>query len=147
MPGKACGAKTRSGGRCKTAGMENGRCRMHGGPTPSGFKHGRHSKLLKEIPGLTAHYERALADPDLLRLDAESRARRRAHWRPARAHREGEGERRDVDGIWPQLEALIDARRKLVVAESSRMKDLHAMVSVDRVMTLVATSPTRCAGT
>lgn len=26
-----CGAKTRSGGRCRMAAMKNGRCRMHGG--------------------------------------------------------------------------------------------------------------------
>ncbi len=39
---------------------------------------------------------------------------------------------------WDQLVALIEQRRKLVDTESKRMKDLHAMVSVDRVMALVA---------
>ncbi len=28
---KTCGAKTRSGARCKTSPMKNGRCRLHGG--------------------------------------------------------------------------------------------------------------------
>src|SRR5690625_1270973 len=28
---KRCGAKTRSGGKCKNWAMQNGRCRMHGG--------------------------------------------------------------------------------------------------------------------
>jgi hypothetical protein len=57
-PSKAprCGARTRSGGPCKSAGMRNGRCRMHGGAstgprTPEGlarskraaWKHGRYS--------------------------------------------------------------------------------------------------------
>lgn len=138
-----CGAKNRQGNPCTLAPLVNGRCRFHGGLTPVGpasphFKHGRHSKLLKEIPGLTAHYERALADPDLLRLDAEVALvdARIGDLLARTAKAKGKGT--TVDGIWPQLEALIDARRKLVVAESSRMKDLHAMVSVDRVMTLVA---------
>ena len=30
-----CGAKTRSGCPCKGPAMKNGRCRMHGGATPS----------------------------------------------------------------------------------------------------------------
>ena len=29
-----CGAKTRSGGTCRKAGMANGRCRFHGGKSP-----------------------------------------------------------------------------------------------------------------
>lgn len=31
---KRCGAKTRSGKPCQAAAMPNGRCRMHGGPSP-----------------------------------------------------------------------------------------------------------------
>jgi hypothetical protein len=51
-----CGARTRSGMPCRGAAMENGRCRVHGGPstgprTPEGlersrranWKHGRRS--------------------------------------------------------------------------------------------------------
>lgn len=46
---KRCGAKTRSGGTCQTWAMPNGRCRKHGGSTPSGpalpqFKLGRFSR-------------------------------------------------------------------------------------------------------
>ena len=47
----ACGAKTRAGGSCKAPPMENGRCRVHGGPStgaPKGntnaLKHGIYSK-------------------------------------------------------------------------------------------------------
>jgi uncharacterized protein YjcR len=47
-----CGAKTRSGKPCRSPGMPNGRCRMHGGPSPgapkgnqNAFKHGRYSAL------------------------------------------------------------------------------------------------------
>lgn len=44
-----CGAKTRKGTPCKSAAMENGRCRMHGGLSPKGvdhpsFKTGQHSR-------------------------------------------------------------------------------------------------------
>jgi hypothetical protein len=45
-----CGARTRGGIPCKTPGMPNGRCRMHGGKSPgapvgnkNAFKHGRYS--------------------------------------------------------------------------------------------------------
>jgi hypothetical protein len=47
---KRCGAKTRSGGRCRSWGMKNGRCRMHGGTNPgapkgnkNAWKHGLRS--------------------------------------------------------------------------------------------------------
>ena len=47
---KRCGARTRSGKPCRSPAMANGRCRMHGGPSPGApkgnqhaFKHGRYS--------------------------------------------------------------------------------------------------------
>ena len=47
---KRCGAKTRSGKPCRSPAMANGRCRMHGGPSPgapkgnkNAFKHGRYT--------------------------------------------------------------------------------------------------------
>ncbi len=33
-----CGARTRSGKPCRSAAMPNGRCRMHGGPSPGAPK-------------------------------------------------------------------------------------------------------------
>ena len=49
---KACGARTRGGGTCKKPAMPNGRCRLHGGATPSGpdsanFKHGRYATVFR----------------------------------------------------------------------------------------------------
>ena len=35
---KRCGARTRSGGGCRSAAMPNGRCRMHGGMSPGAPK-------------------------------------------------------------------------------------------------------------
>jgi uncharacterized protein YjcR len=47
-----CEAKTRSGKLCRSPAMANGRCRMHGGPSPgapkgnqNAFRHGRYSAL------------------------------------------------------------------------------------------------------
>jgi hypothetical protein len=136
-----CDAKTQSGGRCRRAPMPNGRCYKHGGATPVGpasphFKHGRHSVLLKDIKGLGAHYERALADPDLLNLDGEI-ALVDARLASLLEKVQKGGARASVDGIWPQLDALIDTRRKLVDTQSKRLKDLHAMVSVDRVLLII----------
>ena len=49
-PSWRCGARTRSGSPCRSPAMPNGRCRMHGGPSPgapkgnrNAFKHGRYS--------------------------------------------------------------------------------------------------------
>ena len=45
-----CGARTRSGNACQSPAMANGRCRMHGGPSPgapkgnrNALKHGRYT--------------------------------------------------------------------------------------------------------
>lgn len=49
---KTCGARTRSGTPCRKAAMPNGRCRLHGGKTPSGpdsphYRHGRYANVFK----------------------------------------------------------------------------------------------------
>jgi ribosomal protein L32 len=48
-----CGARTRSGGACKSPAMPNGRCRMHGGKstgprTPGGLARMRRAKTRHE---------------------------------------------------------------------------------------------------
>ncbi len=47
---RRCGARTRSGSRCRSPAMPNGRCRLHGGMSPgapkgnkNAFKHGRYT--------------------------------------------------------------------------------------------------------
>lgn len=52
---KRCGARTRSGSPCQSPAMLNGRCRMHGGPSPgapkgnrNAFKHGRYTRSAVE---------------------------------------------------------------------------------------------------
>lgn len=66
-----CGAKTRSGKKCRKAPMRNGRCNLHGGKSPIGIgspniKHGRYSKDLPTR--MSSRFEEALADADLVQL-------------------------------------------------------------------------------
>lgn len=71
---RECGAKTRSGKTCRSVAMANGRCRMHGGKSPTGLASGTFTtgKYSKFIPArLTARYGEALADTTLLELREE----------------------------------------------------------------------------
>jgi hypothetical protein len=70
-----CGARTRRGSPCRSPGMPNGRCRMHGGLSPgapkgngNAFKHGRYTAealsrrrevtaLIRAMKGVTAATE------------------------------------------------------------------------------------------
>ena len=74
-PGQRCGARTRSGKPCQSPAMPNGRCRMHGGPSPgapkgnkNAFKHGRYTAEAiarrRDIAELFAGIKRLLGDDD-----------------------------------------------------------------------------------
>lgn len=76
-PRKVCGAKLRGKNKtCQMSPMANGRCRLHGGATPSGpdsanYKHGRYADAFKGQ--MLAHFEQMQRDenpldmvPDLL---------------------------------------------------------------------------------
>lgn len=68
---KTCGAKTRSGGKCKKSPMPNGRCRLHGGVVPRGpahhsYKTGKYSKYLKG--GIAKKYAEAMENGGRLSL-------------------------------------------------------------------------------
>lgn len=72
--GPVCGAKTRQGGTCQQPAMENGRCRYHGGLSPSGVSHyryktGRYSKYLPDR--IAGKYLESQEDPELLNLRDE----------------------------------------------------------------------------
>ena len=74
-PYTRCGAKKRNGEPCQGAAMPNGRCRLHGGKTPTGpalpqFKHGRYSKCFKDL-ALGQRYEECLANGELGELRDE----------------------------------------------------------------------------
>jgi hypothetical protein len=69
-----CGARTRSGARCKGPAMPNRRCRMHGGAstgprTPEGLQrivkartvHGAYSAEMRELPQVDSSARRGAA--------------------------------------------------------------------------------------
>jgi hypothetical protein len=69
-----CGANLKKGGQCKGKAMQNGRCRLHGGLTPSGvasphFQTGRYSKYLPER--MLERYQEAQTDAELVELREE----------------------------------------------------------------------------
>lgn len=72
---KVCGAKLRGKDRtCQKSPMANGRCRLHGGATPSGpdsanFKHGRYAAAFKGR--LSEKFRQASQDRDPLDLLTE----------------------------------------------------------------------------
>ena len=157
----------------------NGRCRQHGGDTPSGpasphFVHGRYSKALPVR--LWERFEASQRDPDLLNLRAElslvdarieellgrassvdaGRVLREAHdafqaSRKAKAAKQPDTARKALARVgrllragsgaeetWDELPKTIELRKKLAEAEAKRLKDLHQVVTVERVMVFVA---------
>jgi len=71
-----CGARSkRTGNPCQQPAMPNGRCRLHGGKTPSGpaspnFKHGRYSKV-KLPDGFLEKFEEQKNDTELLAISED----------------------------------------------------------------------------
>lgn len=70
-----CGAKRRNGEPCKAPAMKNGRCRIHGGKTPSGiaspnYQTGQYSKHLPTR--LAATYKETLEDKKLWELNEKA---------------------------------------------------------------------------
>ena len=67
---KQCGAKTRTGEKCRQTALANGRCRFHGGKSLAGiasptFQDGSRSKYVLP-PRLRGRYDAAMNDPALL---------------------------------------------------------------------------------
>jgi uncharacterized protein YjcR len=71
-----CGAKTRAGTPCRSPAMPNGRCRMHGGPSPgapkgnrNALKHGRYTKEAianrRQLSGMLAMMKALAAEASL----------------------------------------------------------------------------------
>lgn len=73
---RMCGAKTPNG-PCEGFAMRNGRCRIHGGATPTGvmsatYIDGRSSRRARDLPQrLVERFQEAIGDPDLLSMTAE----------------------------------------------------------------------------
>ncbi len=127
-----CGAKKRDGTPCKASAMKNGRCRIHGGLTPSGFaspqfKTGRYSKVLPEA--MRRRYEVARDDEDLLSLRDEI-----ALLDLRIIELLGRAEDEDT---WTQSVALIEQRRKLAESEHKRLVALKQYVSIEQVYAFI----------
>lgn len=120
--------------------MPNGRCYRHGGPTPVGrasanFVHGRYSKLFTSVQGLGPHYEQVVSDAQLLELRDEIALTKA---RVLQLFEQVQKPGTSVESIWAEVAELFENTRKLVETQSKREKDVHAMISLDRVMMLVA---------
>lgn len=110
-----CTAKAKSTGQqCQRRAMANGKCYVHGGPTPRGralpqTTHGRYSKDLPTR--LAARYEEARTDPDLLNLNAEIHLTYAMLTEALRGMDQGEAGRlwRDLKTTW---DALQEANRQ-----------------------------------
>lgn len=110
-----CTAKAKSTGQqCQRRAMANGKCYVHGGPTPRGralpqTTHGRYSKDLPTR--LAARYEEARSDPDLLNLNAEIHLTYAMLTEALRGMDQGEAGRlwRDLKTTW---DALQEANRQ-----------------------------------
>lgn len=110
-----CGARSRTtGDPCQNPGMENGRCRLHGGATPKGENWHR-----KQWPADEAKLGRKLRDAE---RQARIRAKRIAAMTPEerhrydawlRAHQPGRSGTRALDRAWREGDAYL---RQLVAA-------------------------------
>ena len=116
---KRCGAKTRNGGTCKTWGMANGRCRMHGGGSSKSnsgvlngsYKHGRYSKY-NNLGKYAKAFEKQRNNPDaLVQLDQIAALSLRADELLTKL-----GESAEI----PDFSTLLDAWNKFRVASASK---------------------------
>lgn len=91
-----CGAKRKRDGKpCEGIAMPNGRCRVHGGATPSGDQWHRMQFPTKDRPGALQKWERKRRDHERARLKRERRLaamtpeERAKHEAWQRAHKPG----------------------------------------------------------
>ena len=133
---RECGARTVGGAPCKKKPMPNGRCRLHGGATPSGaalpqYKTGRYSKHLPDR--LAARYHEALADAELLAVRddvalLDVRLSELVNMLGGDA----------IPGIvWAEVRDLLEQRRKLVETEHRRLVAMQQMITTEQAMALL----------
>lgn len=132
MKGGVCGAKLRGRAEtCRKAPLAGRtRCRLHGGASLIGvesrtYRHGRYSKALP--PDMATRYRASRRDPALLTLRDEI----------ALLDARTTGLLTDGDARWADILATIDLRRRLVVSEARRTRDLSLFIPVGEAMNLV----------
>src|SRR5690606_6632650 len=119
-----CGAKRKDGQPCRARAMANGRCRIHGGKTPTGIalphtKTGRYSKYLP--PDILERYHTALSDNDLLSLRDEIALVDVQIQAVLEAQSDPKAKPEDVIAARARLHELIEQRRRLVETERKRL--------------------------
>lgn len=109
--------------------MPNGRCRMHGGPTPRGiasphFKHGKDSRYLQHLPAaLALHFDPD--SPHLIQLGEELALLKAGI---GAALQQLQASKRPSAKMQHAMWDLVDRLGRLIAIESRRRKDEHEMV-------------------
>lgn len=131
---KHCGAKTRTGGRCKSAPMPNGRCRQHGGKS-TGPKDNRGNQNARKHGIYGSHLtpqEREQFDAiELGAVDQELRLARIRLARALAAEAEAQGEPEVIEVVENEGGGEYTPAR----SEKRRVRDYTAII--DRLMARV----------
>lgn len=136
MQKTVCGAKTRQGGVCQNAPMDNGRCRMHGGVTPRGIDspHYQGKGASKYYPKqLLAIYDDVRHDPELADVRSKIALIEALMNFKLQSLLSDEGERHgDSFAVWKKLQSLVVDARLAYKTESygSLEKALDAMEDI-----------------
>jgi hypothetical protein len=140
-PYKRCGAKKRNGEPCKGAAMANGRCRLHGGLTPSGlasphYKHGRRSKLYRSLPRTIRQALDSEGDEQLVSIKRELQIQigllDEALEELAQAYKAKN--KKEINKDQHKVRRLILERVSVVMQEHKRRLDLNNYIRVEQLI-------------
>lgn len=143
-----CEAKTRNGGICQNAAMENGRCRMHGGKSLKGiesgtYKHGLYSKYAgKQLKEVLSELDNISSD-ELINPDNEIKLMQ-ALILKCKALEDGFQDLSNLDTISKIIDRLITAKQRsqaimieqkrlVPITDIERFLDYVETVLIDRV--------------
>jgi hypothetical protein len=152
--GPVCSGHTSKGAPCRAPAMTNGKCRVHGGATPTGWnsphwRNGRYSKYLPK--GLAVMVDEALKDPDRHSMDQElalvdtrmgqvlsrmDRPDSASIWGQLRAANERFNDASAHKKV-PEMHAAMDAIQRLIsegAAEGSDWSEIRSLIDQRRTL-------------
>ena len=151
MNKEKCGAKTRGGSPCKRSpakGSKSGRCKLHGGASPSGldsphWKSGIYSRYASESLADVLDELNKLDPEDLMKVDEEIRLLKGLII-SSNALKQDVSELRDLDTLSKVIDRLIysvqrsvalqiEQKRLVPVSDVSRFIDFCEQLLIDRV--------------